>query len=283
MLRSRPPYYRLVLAWLLFVPLMTIWNVVHYDGLYRLLCEQELAEDGQYDATRLAILPALVLVMPGLLVIRYRWGTAADLTPVPVTAVRKARTIGVLLMLGSAAAAIAIWAGVSAARISDGSPPRATVDLARLGDARPPLGSVVLSGIVDLGHAVSKTIWMRFSTGPTYHYFPVVAPGAAGKPVRFFARGWRPLDDDKTWIGNLSPNGKMTGVLVENALPGDMVRELERRNIAVASPHYLLFTNPDDARANDRTASILCGVLAVLALGMAAAMRTVPVADGSAR
>jgi hypothetical protein len=283
MVQSRPPYFRLVLAWLLFVPLMTIWNVVQYNGLYRLLCEWDLAEDGQYDATRLAIFPALLLVAPAFLVIRYRWKTEADLAPAPVTAVRKARTIGAILMLGSASAAIAVWAGVSAARISDGSPPRATVDLARLGDARPPLGSVVLSGVVDLGHSVSKTVWMRFSTGPTYHYYPVVAPGAAGAPVRFFSRGWAPLDHDKPWIDKLSPNGKMTGVLVENALPGDMVRELERRNIAVASPHYLLFTNPEDARANDQATAILCGILAVLALGIAAAVRMVPVAQGSAR
>jgi hypothetical protein len=64
MVQSRPPYYRLVLAWLLFVPLMTIWNVVQYSGLYRLLCEGDLAEDGQCDATRLALYPALLLVMP---------------------------------------------------------------------------------------------------------------------------------------------------------------------------------------------------------------------------
>ena len=66
MTKTRRLLTRLCLGWIVFVPLLTVWEVAENAGLYRWLCEWQLSWSGEYEAALTAIIPAVLLIAPAL-------------------------------------------------------------------------------------------------------------------------------------------------------------------------------------------------------------------------
>jgi hypothetical protein len=264
MTKTRLLLTRLCLGWIVFVPLMTVWQVVEYTGLYRWLCEWQLSGRGEYEGALTAIIPAVLLIAPALAFLMHQErAKPAVATRSLDPAAARAVVVHVMAVTGLISAAIGAGAWLWSRHLPDRSDPPVRVDIARLGDAAPPLGSAILIGDVDFGRAVSKVASGKSPETVRTFYMPVVEAGSIGKPVRFFI-------DERTQVAgsNPSPPGfpgdRLRGILVEGGLPGDMARMLVRRNVTIAEPYYLLMTSRDGVRLDYYVVTGLSGLIAMI-------------------
>jgi len=257
---------RLSIGWILFVPLWAVWQVATYSGWYRWLCELELESSGEYDPMMTAFVPAFILIVPAVVVLRHYLPAKPPPRAVPRTQAENEKVaLRVLGTIGLAAALLCAAALIRAATLPGRSGPSMTVDLATLGAAPPPLGRVTLIGSIDAAHVTRKS----FSGKVTLHgernlYAPMIVPGAAPGSARIFVKEFvssdiaRPLP---TGAGN-----SFRGVLVEGGLPGDMRRQFERLGVPVAKPYYLLMTGSEGARGSSYVVAGLAGLVALSCL-----------------
>jgi hypothetical protein len=255
---------RLSIAWLIFVPAATLWQVITYSGLYRWLCEWQLAQGGEYEGLLTALVPAVLLIAPALLYLRLRPQGAVHPAAVPVSpADAEKLAVRVLMVVGVGGtlvcAALLLWAQ----RLPGGSGPSVDVDLAKLGDAMPPLGRVTLTGSFDPAHVATKTIDGKVAVDNEHDlYAPMIVPGNA--EARIFIKQY--VSGDVTQPMPSGPGGGFRGVLIEGGLPGDMIRQFERTGVRISEPYYVLMTGRDGARTPFYVAAGLAGFVAALGL-----------------
>jgi hypothetical protein len=273
MAKARLFLTRFCLGWLVFVPLMTVWEVVQYWGPYRWLCEWQLSLGGEYDAALTAILPALLLVAPALAFLVHQERAKPTVVAKPLDpAAARALVSRVLAATGLLGAAVCAGAWLWSQQLPDRSDPPVRVDIAQLGNATPPLGAAILIGDVDFGRAVSKMTDRKSPEMVRTFYLPVIAAGSVDEPVRFFV-------DERTQIAGPNappprfPDDRLRGVLVEGGLPRDMARMLTLKNVKIAEPYYLLLTGAEGARLSYHVVAGLAGLVATMSFALLAVVR----------
>ncbi|MBL8651033.1 MAG: hypothetical protein JNL35_11615 [Sphingopyxis sp.] len=218
------------------------WEYSHYAGLYRWLAEWQIAKWGGYEQLWTALVPAFILTIPSLRVLREREllnqaSLIAGDDPVPI--LHRVRTG--MLVCSVILALVAGGAYFYSQTLPDPSDPPATVDLAALGDKAPPAGSAIFAGAVpDTDRALQMEEAFRSRSADIDHqtiYVPVVAENAAKHaPVRFFIdrANYAFADSGEAPRTNICLADHMQGVLVENGLPADVVAAFAKQSVSIA-------------------------------------------------
>lgn len=277
---ARPAALRfwLALGWLALVAGWAWWEYSHYSGLYRWLADWQIAKWGGYEPVWTALVPAFILAIPAIRVLREREflnqaSLVAGDDPVPI--LRRVRTG--MLICGAVLALVAGGAYLTSQRLPDPSDPPATVNLTTLGAAAPPTGSAIFAGAVpDTDRALQMDEAFRSRSADIDHqtiYVPVVAEGAAkDAPVRFFIdrASYGFADSGEAPRVNVFLADHMRGVLVENGLPADVVAAFEKQGMAIAKPHYLMTTNSVGGRQTYYIVAALGGFIAAILFALSA-------------
>jgi hypothetical protein len=261
MTKISPFLKRLAIGWLLLVALWMIWGAATYGGLYRWLCEWQLAVNGEYSAFLSFTVPILLFATPVVLFLRLQFDPTSIVPPKPLGPAASERLVTRVLgtiALGGAVVCASAWCW--AQHYPDPSGKSVDVDLSKLGDAAPPLGRVTLIGSIDADHVVKKTIDAK-GTGGRDLYAPVVVTGAS-KPGRIFVSEYA----DNAINQPLPTEGgdRFRGVLVEGGLHGDTLRQFAKLGVPIAEPYYVLLTSPEGSRADSYVIAGLGGFIALI-------------------
>jgi hypothetical protein len=261
----------LVLSWLwvAVVAGYLAWGAINYAGLYAWLADLQVERSGSYRQELTAMIPGFVLAAPALWYIRLRSQIALALEePGPASeARRRGRTARNLAIIGLLCAAVAGGAYMLSQRVPDGSEQPVPLDLAALGRGEVPQARVSVRGNVDSEAASGTEESSRYLDRATLYVGFRPEAGAKDEPLRFFVeRRFGNAQDARTAQGFLP---EQTGYLVENGLPPLALRDLERRGIAVASPHYVLRTGGDARRENYYIVAGVAGIVALACLAVA--------------
>ena len=256
----------LILSWLwvLAVGAYMTWSLFAFEGLYRWLAEWQMDHWGQYYRKATAVLPGLILALPGLAYIGHRARARRKLADGSKAA--QARIIGrnakvtlVIGLLGLVVGGTAFWLSQG---LPDGSESAQPLDLARLGSGPAPQTKVRIEGRLDPG---ASTGVARGGVEDTVTYYAAFRAGdeAKGAPVRLFIeRATRP--EDLNTLQGFMP--EQTGYLVENGVPERALAELRQRGVAVTSPHYLLQTRAGSFREPYYITAALAGFIGFVCL-----------------
>jgi len=260
-------------VWIAMVAGYMIWCVVNEAGLYRWLADLEVAQFGGYYPKWTAILPALLLSSPALWYLRRQAEIAQASQPTGPAAEgarlsRSARNLG---MIGVAAGLIGVGAYVWSQTLPGGSEEAIPFNVSVLGTGAPvPTHKIRITGEVD----PDATTGVTESGGATDNatmYAGFRADGAAGAkdaPLTLFVERRMGGSADATTLQGFMPDQE--GYLVENGLPALALRDLEARNIRIATPHYVL--RPGDTTRRDpyyiaaALGGLICAICLILAL-----------------
>ncbi len=254
---------RLSIFWLLFVPLATLLEVLTYSGLYRWLCEWQLASGGEYEGFSTAVIPAVLLIIPAIVYLRSQ---LPDKPRVPIDpAAAEKVALRVLGTIGLGATTVCVGALLWAWHLPSRNGASITVDLATLGNSTPPLGRVTLIGVIDADHVTRKLVTGKASIHNERNlYAPMIIRGSAAGTGRIFVDEY--VDGDVDQPLPTASGNQFKGVLVEGGLPNDMWRQFARIGVRVTDPYYVLRTGPDGDREGYYVAAGLSGFVAALAL-----------------
>lgn len=257
---SRPTIFWLALGWMALVAVASLWQAMAFTGWYRWLAEWQMAQFGQYQPVLTGVLPGILLAAPALSWLGKRDRALQDADAAagdPAATNVRARRMSFWAILLSAA--VAIGAYLWSQTIPDGSGPSTRLEVASAGT--PPSGPVELIGELDSERAIVLEQTNKGVITKNY-YIPVVAPGAKGQPIRYlwkyYQQGYSGRDEAPPIIGYA-----LSGVLVENGLPGEASATFAREKIVLASPHYLL-TSASGQRDNFYIAAALGALFAIM-------------------
>ena len=256
----------LILSWLwvLAVGAYMTWSLFAFEGLYRWLAEWQMDHWGQYYRKATAVLPGLILALPGLAYIGH-WARArrklADGSKAAQARIigRNAKVTLVIGLIGLVVGGTAFWLSQG---LPDGSEPAQPLDLAQLGSGPAPRTKVRIEGRLDPG---ASTGVARGGVEDTVTYYAAFRADddAKNAPVRLFIeRATRP--EDLNTLQGFMP--EQTGYLVENGVPERALAELRQRGVAVTSPHYLLQTRAGSFREPYYITAALAGFIGFVCL-----------------
>lgn len=255
--------------WLLAVGGYMIWSTLEFEGVYRWLAEWQMEQFGYYSRKATAALPFLILGMPALAYIgwlaRRRARSAANSQADQARLIgRSARIMLVIGIVGLLVGGTAFWLSQG---LPDGSETAVRYDMAQLGAGPVPQTKVRIEGRLDPDASTSVA---RGGVEDSVTYYAAFRAEGDAKtaPVRLFIeRSTRP--EDLTTIQGFMP--EQTGYLVENGVPERALADLRQRDIAVASPHYLMRTRAEAFRDPYYITAALSGFigLACLIAGLA--------------
>ncbi|MBI3709893.1 MAG: hypothetical protein HY246_19775, partial [Proteobacteria bacterium] len=242
-----------------------IYAWIVYGGPYRWLAELSLQWFGSYEPKLIFFATCVVLVGPPAVVLIVLAKLAPDLLRRPVgaapqsIAARVANALtqpgklespaGLRVLAGIGVAALAVGAGAGWLGYQKSMAPVTFVPFEVAGKGPPPASHVALTGIAVTGLIVEHKETISGSTR-IHTYFPLIEPGwSKSEPIRFFVRPNVTVYRDGGTMYRLHPDTppfKMTqtGVLFRNDLPGLISAEYEKHGFKLASPHYVLDTDP---------------------------------------
>ncbi len=253
--------------WMVVVIGYMIWGAFTYSGLYRWLAELQLAQWGGYYPKWTAALPAILLTLPAIawLGCRHRLRKAAEAGNPAAQARTMGRTarwamlIGVLLLLaGGGAFAIS-------QTLPDGSEPPEPVDGARLVSGQAPAAKVRIRGTDD---PATRVRYLQRGADERLVFYAGFRLDGEDKdaPFRLFIERNAPGPEALTTLQAFLP--EQNGYLVENGLPEGALAELRARNIAVASPHWLMKTGDLARREPYYITAAVAGFTGLVCLGV---------------
>ena len=260
----------LSVLWIAVVGVYMVWGVFNYAGLYRWLAEWQIAQWGGFYRKWTAALPALLLSLPAIAYLGHRSrlrqaADAQDRAAQARTIGRRAKwtiLIGLLLLIGGGGAFA--WSQT----LPDGSERPEPVDAVRLASGQLPDSKVRIRGTDDPS-ARTRVARRGLDEGVTFYAGFRLEDEAKDAPLRLFIERDTPGPESLTTLQAFLP--EQTGYLVENGLPDEALEDLRARNIAVASPHWLLQTGDLARREPYYIAAALGGFsgLVALAIGIA--------------
>lgn len=216
-----------------------------YFGLYRILAEWQLATFDRYYAYPTALVPGVVLALPGLRLLdwlnRRAGKTAGEPTANPRRGLRN------LAMVGIAALVFAGGSLVLGLRESAKVPSVATFDLL-LSSTLPKADRLIITGMARTDLMLTFEVETRGSTR-TSHYVPLTAPGwQPDQPLVYFLKTNQDayIGPGTTRIHKLSPDQQPFPITTEpayvesHALPGPL-REEYLRNRLILAPTLHIF------------------------------------------
>jgi hypothetical protein len=212
-----------------------------YTGLYRLAAEWQLEHYGSYSVKLSAIVPLLILLIPGVVLARL-FGVQDQLR----SAGSGTGSSGMLALLGVMALAVAVGAGWYGYRTSTEEASFESIDLSK-GDT-PRSAHVALTGVARTEYVIELETKIAGTT-TIDRYIPLTpAAWRRGEPLVYFlktnATVYLPPGGGKMLqLSQTTPPFEMTtqpGVLVRDGLPGPIRDRYRKSNIAVASPPTVL-------------------------------------------
>lgn len=260
-------------VWIALVAGYMIWCLINDAGLYRWLADLEVAQFGGYYPKWTAILPALLLCSPALWYLRRQAEIAQATQPTGPAAdgARLGRSARNLAMIGVATGLIGTGAYVWSQTLPDGSEEAVPFNVSVLGTGAPvPTHKIRITGDVDPDATTGVTESGGAVDNATM-YAGFRAEGAAGAkdaPLNLFVERRMGGSADAAVLQGFMPDQE--GYLVENGLPSLALRDLETRNIRIATPHYVLrpgnTTRRDPYYIAAALGGLLCAVCLILAL-----------------
>ncbi|HEX8639539.1 MAG TPA: hypothetical protein VF704_00115 [Allosphingosinicella sp.] len=253
-------------AWVLLVAGYMIWGAIHHAALYGWLADLQLERWGSFRQDLTGIIPGFLLAAPALWYIRLRSQIALALEePGPASDVRRrrrvARNVGII---GIVCGLVAGGAYTISQRMPDGSEEPTPLDLTALGMGDVPREQISIRGSVDPDVQTGIEESSRYVDRATLYVGFRLEGEAKDAPVRVFVERYFGNAADAGTAQGFMPD--QTGYLVENGLPTPALRDLQRRGVTVASPHYLLRTGDDSRREIYYIVAALAGLVAVAAL-----------------
>lgn len=248
-------------ALLALMALVIVWQTVEYRGVIAVIAEWQFDVLGRYRPILTYLIIMTLLSVPLYLAGFFQKQSTRRRAALPTRATRRALRLAWSLLLTGLT--LAIGAAVAYALIP--TPPdlqstRAHFTVSTLG--APPTGPVTLEGDVmyDRTTALDERMWLL---ARSIRFAPVVVPGAGGRggTLRYFVA----FPATEAGKRAASPSG-WTGVLRQGALPGEVVRLYRYAGYRVATPHYVLFTQPDMLTWSDRLLAFHLLVSALIAL-----------------
>lgn len=241
---------RILWLWVLIVLLYFLWEGATYRGLFARAAEWQLTIFGQYMPTLTVGLLVFIFASPALLMFRRKRARRAEgeeETPAAVpdpldSAVRVGTRVmkflfGIAGALLAAALACLLWT----LTFPSASGPVQVVTLGTPAATAPREGPTRLIGAVIYDRTTA------FSQGLPLirrgaRYAPVVTPGAAPAPLRYFVElGPQERIDPHASDQTVTPR---TGILTRGGLPGAIVRLYRYAGYQVEWPYYVLFASP---------------------------------------
>jgi len=245
------------------------WGAIYHDGLYRWLADLQVAQTGGYYPRWTAIIPALLLCLPAIWVLRRQAeiGQAEMAARGPAgEAERLGKGARNMAIAGVVAGIVGFGVHAFAQSVPDGSEPAVPFDVSALGNGgavpghkisvRGQIDPAITTGVTETGgDADRSTLYAAF-----------VPEGAAAKdaPVLLFVERSFTGPPDAAPTQAFLPDQE--GYLVENGLPALALSDLETQGVRVASPHYVLRPPGDGPRTPYYVAIALCGLLFVIFL-----------------
>ena len=253
-------------AWVALVAAYMAWGAINHAGLYGWLADLQLERWGSYRQDLTAIVPGFVLAVPALWYIRLRSQIALALEePGPAAEVRRrGRVARNAAIIGVLCAFVAGGAYLLSQRQPDGSEQPTPLDFAALADGEVPLTRVAIRGVVDPEATTGIEESSRYVDRATLYVGFRPEEGAKEEPLSLFVeRSFGDSRDAATAQGFMV---EQTGYLMENGLPVPALRDLERRGIRIASPHYVLRTRSEGRRETYYIVAALAALGAVACL-----------------
>jgi hypothetical protein len=216
-----------------------------YTGLYRFAAEWQLEHYGSFSVKLSAIIPLLILLIPGLVLARLV-GVQDQLRG----AGSGAGSPGMFALLGVVALAVAVGAGWYGYSKTTETVEIESVDLSK-GDS-PRSTHVAITGVAHTEYMIE---FETKSAGRTTldRYIPLTPAGwRRGEPLVYFlktnATVYLPPGGGRMFeFSQRTPPFQMTtqpGVLVRDGLPGPVGERYRKNNIAVASPPIMIDLAP---------------------------------------
>jgi hypothetical protein len=233
----------LALSWLWVIVAIgyMAWGTFTYSGLYRWLAEWQIEQWGGYYQKWTALLPGVLLCLPGLAYIghRTRLRQAREASSPGAQARTMKRSAWLTIAIGLLCIAIGGGAFAISQGLPDGSERAEPFDMAALASGSVPATKVRIRGNVD-PQASSRVERRGIDDRVTYYAGFRPENEAKDAPVRLFIERGTPASESLTTLQAFLP--EQSGYLVENGVPEQALEELRARGVQVASPHYLLQT-----------------------------------------
>lgn len=249
--RNRRRTAKALWAWAIIVALFFFWQAVTYRGFAAMAAEWQFDRLGRYYPVLTLLLLVAVFASPVLYLLRSpdeRKPDAADQgepTPTPVTPdsaeAKSARFLK--LLYGAAATLLACAVAVVLAMVvmlPSTTQTSVTIPVGSASALQPATGPATLVGQVAYDRtAAFEEDFLAFRRG--VRFAPMVSAQADGQAMRYFVE----LAPDEAAS---SAATRHQGILVSDALPGELLLLYQYAGFDIARPHYVLFASTTSMR-----------------------------------